>query len=145
MDSIYLDFAKAFDKVDLGILCHKLRNMGIGGKLGILLHDFLTNRKQVILANGVKSKSSDVRSGVPQGTVLGPVLFLLLINDIDSNIESTISLFADDTRVARKVNSEEDVEALQNYFDKFYTWQKENNFNEKKFKLFRYVKNLSDL
>ena len=118
VDSIYLDFAKAFDKVDLGILCHKLRNMGIGGKLGILLNDFLTNRKQVILANGVKSKSSDVRSGVPQGTVLGPVLFLLLINDIDSNIKSTISLFADDTRVARKFNSEENVEALQNDLDK---------------------------
>ena len=56
VDSIYLDFSKAFDKVDPGILCHKLRDMGITGKLGVLLHDFLSDREQVILANGVKSK-----------------------------------------------------------------------------------------
>ena len=64
-DSIYLDFSKAFDKVDIGLLCHKLRDMGISGKLGILLHNFLSNRKQIILANGTKSKPSDVKSGVP--------------------------------------------------------------------------------
>ena len=60
-----------------------------------------------------KSKSSDVRSGVPKGTVLGKILFLILINDIDSNIESKVSLFADDTRVVRNVSTEEDVEALR--------------------------------
>jgi hypothetical protein len=76
-DSVYLDFSKAFDKVDTGLLCHKLRSMGISGKLGVLLHNFFSHRKQVVLANGTQSRSSDVRSGVPQGTVLGPVLFLM--------------------------------------------------------------------
>ena len=82
---------------------------------------------------------------MPQGTVLGPVLFLILINDIDANIESTISLFADDTRIARKVNIEEDVESLQADLERLYNWQEVNNmaFNEKKFEILRYGKNSS--
>ena len=145
VDSIYLDFSKAFDKVDTGILCHKLRRMGISGKLGILIHNFLTNRKQTVLANGIKSVPSDVKSGVPQGTVLGPVLFLILINDIDENIDSSSSLFADDTRVTRKIDSEDDVEELQKDLDKLYEWQEQNNmlFNGKKFEVMRYGPNTS--
>ena len=114
-----------FDKVDIGVLCHKLRAIGISGKLGILIHNFLSNRKQVVLANGVKSKASGVRSGVPQGTVLGPVLFLLLINDIVSRIESFVSLFSDDTRIARKVNTEEDVEYLQSDLESYTAGNKQ--------------------
>ena len=142
-DSIYLDFSKAFDKVDIGLLCHKLRDMGISGKLGILLHNFLSNRKQIILANGTKSKPSDVKSGVPQGTVLGPVLFLILIIDIDENIESFTSLFADDTRVMRAIKDEDDVEQLQTDLDKLYKWQENNNmlFNGNKFEILRYGNN----
>ena len=143
VDSIYLDFSKAFDKVDIGILCHKLRDIGISGRLGVLIHNFLTNRQQIILANGVKSKPSEVKSGVPQGTVLGPVLFLILINDIDSGIESFVSLFADDTRISRKVNNEEDVETLQDDLEKLYRWQEHNNmaFNSSKFEVLRYGSN----
>jgi hypothetical protein len=147
VDSIYLDFSKAFDKVDVGILCQKLRKLGISGKLGILLHNFLNEREQVVLANGLKSKSSKVRSGVPQGTVLGPILFLILINDIDEEInsESFISLFADDTRIGRKVNDEDDVESLQQDLLKLYKWQEDNNmlFNSSKFEVLRYGKNQS--
>ena len=90
MDSIYLDFAKAFDKVDIGIICHKLREIGISGKLGVWLHNFLSNRKQFIIANGMISFQSDVKSGVPQGTVLGHVFFLIMINDINSIIKSDL-------------------------------------------------------
>ena len=144
VDSIYLDFSKAFDKVDIGILCHKLRRMGISGRLGKLLHNILSGRDQIILANGIKSKASLVKSGVPQGTVLGPILFLVLINDIDKDIsdESFISLFADDTRIARKVSSEEDIEALQSDLEKLYNWQADNNmlFNSNKFEILRYGK-----
>ena len=135
-----MDFSKAFDKVDIGILCHKLRAMGISGRLGIWIHDFLSNRKQVIIANGVKSRESEVKSGVPQGTVLGPILFLILINDINEGIESNVSLFADDTRITKPVQSYEDVESLQDDLEKLYTWQRTNNmvFNGKKFEMLRY-------
>ena len=76
VDSIYLDFATAFDKVDIGILCHKLKKMGLTGNLGIFLHSFLSDREQTILANGVSSGLSKVKSGVPQGAVLGPILLV---------------------------------------------------------------------
>ena len=142
VDSIYLDFSKAFDKVDIGILCRKMRALGISWSLGKWIHNFLTSRKQFILVNGSISKASHVTSGVPQGTVLGPILFLIMINDIDENIsaKSKVSLFADDTRVMRPVSTEEDVEDLQRDLDNIYDWQKENNmlFNNKKFEMMRY-------
>ena len=80
---------------------------------------------------------------MPQGTVLGPVLFLILINDIDDDIQSFTSLFADDTRVARKIECEDDVEQLQFDLDKLYKWQEENNmlFNGKKSEVMRYGSN----
>ena len=89
VDTVYLDFSKAFDKVDIGILCHKLRELGIHGNLAIWIFNFLTNRKQAVIANGAKSSVSTVDSGVPQGTVLGPLLFLIMINDIDKDIGET--------------------------------------------------------
>ena len=144
MLTVYISILpRLFDKVDKGILCHKLRNMGISGKLGLFLYNFLTDRKQTILANGKKSVQSTVRSGVPQGTVLGPILFLLLINDIDTNISSNVSLFADDTRILRAVDDEEDVEKLQADLDQIYSWQDSNNmeFNSKKFEVMRYGRN----
>ena len=111
--------------------------------LGQWLHSFLNEREQIVIANGVKSKESFVKSGVPQGTVLGPILFLILISDIDNNISSTASMFADDTRVLRKISTEEDVEALQEDLEKVFNWQEDNNmkFNGKKFELLRYGNN----
>ena len=86
---IYLDYAKAFDKVDHGVLLNKLKTFGICGKLGEWLHSFLTNRRHHVRIPGGVSISDNVLSGVPQGTVLGPVLFLVLISDISNNVDST--------------------------------------------------------
>ena len=99
VDMIYLDYAKAFDKVDHGILLNKLKNFGICGKLGEWLHSFLTNRRQHVRIPGGVSESDNVLSRVPQGTVLGPVLFLVLISDFSSNVSSNITSFTDDTKV----------------------------------------------
>ena len=88
-----------------------MREMGIHGTLAIWIHNFLTKRKQVVIANGAKSSISEVKSGVPQGTVLEPLLFLIMVNDINKDIsESIISIFADDTRLMKVINREEDLE-----------------------------------
>ena len=141
VDTVYLDFSKAFDKVDIGILCHKMKDLGIHGTLAIWIHSFLTKRKQVVIANGSKSSVSEVKSGVPQGTVLGPLLFLIMINDIDKDIsESIISIFADDTRLTKVIKNEEDLENFQEDLEKLYSWAKDNNmaFNGSKFEVLRY-------
>ena len=72
VDVIYLDFAKAFNKVDHGILLNKLKKIGINGKVGVWIHNFLSNRQQFVAVNGTTSSEAQVRSGVPQGQVLGP-------------------------------------------------------------------------
>ena len=141
VDVVYLDFAKALDKVDIGITLRKLKSLGIQGEIGRWLTDFLTNRKQTVLVDGRKSAPQHVMSGVPQGSVLGPLLFLILIGDIDQHIAfSFISRFADDTCVGRHFNDFEDIQLLQADIDAVYNWAESNNmeFNFDKFELFRY-------
>ena len=100
VDMVYLDFSKAFDKVDHGILLYKLRALGISGNIGIWLDHFLTNRSHFVRLHGGISKDHPVISGVPQGTVLGPLLFLIMIVDIDKDVSaSKLISFADDTRL----------------------------------------------
>ena len=144
---VYLDFATAFDKVDYGILLHKLKSMGICGLLLKWLHSFLTDRSQSVNVEGFLSSKGPVLSGVPQGSSLGPLLFLIHISDIDSSTESTsISSFADDTRLLMPVYSVADNLKMQYDLDKVYEWAGVNNmtFNADKFELLRYKVNESN-
>ena len=146
VDVVYLDFAKAFDKVDLGITVRKLHQLGIRGQLGRWLLSFLTNRTQTVVVNGKKSRPQPVISGVPQGSVLGPILFLVLLGDIDSEVaNSFLSSFADDTRVGMGINTAADVGLLQKDLYSIFKWSTESNmeFNSDKFELLSYNSNPS--
>ena len=141
VDVIYLDFAKAFDKLDHGITLRKLKALGICGHLGRWIFTFLTNRQQSVIVDGRMSSPKPVISGVPQGSVLGPLLFLVLIGDIDKNIATAfLSSFADDTRVGNGITSPTDISNLQQDLETVYQWSVDNNmqFNSDKFELLRY-------
>ena len=109
IDAVLLDFSKAFDKVPHQCLLLKLQHYGIRGHLLSWIESFLTGRSQKVLVEGKSSSSvPHVASGVPQGTVLGPKLFLLYINDLPNNVSSTTRLFADDSLLYRRIRSGED-------------------------------------
>ena len=112
-DVIFLDLSKAFDSVPHERLLLKLNRYGIDGQLHLWFRNFLTNRKQRVLIRGSYSDWSPVISGVPQGSILGPVMFLIYMNDIPDIITSTAKLFADDTKIYRQINNVEDSIALQ--------------------------------
>ena len=119
--------------------------LGILGKMAVWIHNFLKGRKQKIFANGAISSETSVISGVPQGTVLEPLLFLIMINDIDENVlNSCVSVFADDTRIKKVVKCEEDAEELQKDLESLYDWARESNmsFNTSKFEVLRFGTNL---
>ena len=137
-DAIYLDFAKAFDKVDHQILLNKLHAYGVRGKLLTWLNCYLSNRQQTVVINGKHSYPAKVISGVPQGTVLGPVLFILYLNDLQGCIKnSVISSFADDTRLLKAINTVHDTVLLQSDLDSSVKWSDENNMvlHQQKFEL----------
>lgn len=122
VDIIYLDFSKAFDKVSHVRLLHKLKMHGISGMALRWIGEWLANRKQRVILNGYKSGWANVTSGVPQGSVLGPLLFILYINDIDKGIKGKISKFADDTKMAIPVDSLEGPIDMQKNLDKLMGW-----------------------
>ena len=141
VDTVYLDFAKAFDKVDHSLVLKKLSMLGVRGKILEWIKSFLTNRTQRFMVNGYLSQPAPVISGVPQGSVIGPLLFLILIGDIDQDIATSfISSFADDTRLSRALSGVTDASALQTDLEKVYQWAIDNNmvFNAKKFETLRY-------
>ena len=114
------------------------------GNLGKWIYTFLTNQEQIVVVNSTKSEPTKVQSGVPQRSVLGLLLFLILIGDIDDEVvHSFLSSFADDTRVAKGVNSNQDVQFLQDDLDTLCQWAEANNmmFNDVKFEVLRYGKN----
>ena len=127
VDVNYLDFAKAFNKVDIGLILRKLKALGISYKLRHWLHGFLLGRTQCVIVNGKKSEAHLVESGVPQGSVLGPLLFLVLIGDIDEEVSSSfLSSFADDTRIGHGISSSQDMRQLQTDLEAVYSWSKIN-------------------
>ena len=140
-DTIYLDFSKAFDKVDHALLIKKLQLYGIKGKLLSWIKSFLSGRVQKVVVDGKSSEIKLVISGVPQGTVLGPLLFILFLNDLNNCIQySQFKLFADDSRLIKVINpcnSSEDQEQAQSDLNAALKWALENNMemNEKKFEL----------
>ena len=104
MDKVFLDVAKAFDKVHHNILLEKVKKHGIGGKIGRWIMEFLRGWKFRVVANGSMSREEDVISGFPQGTVLAAILFVIMISDIDEDVKRCIiRRFADDTRVNKKI------------------------------------------
>ena len=123
--------------------CTNSKKLVIHGRIGVWIHSFLSNRQQCVAVNGTTSSEAQVRSGVLQGSVLGPLLFLIHISDINYEIAvSTVSCFADDTRIPLGIKDEEDTQMLQNDLHKLYKWADANNmkFNAHKFELLRYGK-----
>ena len=122
IDTILLDFSKAFDKVPHQRLFLKLACYGIRGPILEWIKDFLTNRTQQIVLNNINSYSINVLSGVPQGSVLDPLLFLLYNNDLPFIASSHVKLYADDTLIYRIINSAEDITILQRDLNTLSEW-----------------------
>ena len=108
VDIIYLDFKKAFDKVPHQRLLLKLKAHGIGHGMINWIEKWLIGRRQRVVVDAEVSNWKAVLNGVPQGSVLGPILFLIYINDLDDDITSKVLKFADDTKVFRKIKSDAD-------------------------------------
>ena len=123
MDCVLLDFSKAFDKVPHRRLLHKLKYYGVGEKTLNWIASFLQNRTQTVLVNGKTSTETPVLSGVPQGTVLGPLLFLAYINDMPDCVTSQIKLFADDSLLYARISGEEDAVRLQEDLNRLTEWE----------------------
>jgi hypothetical protein len=122
VDCIYMDFQKAFDKVPHNRLLEKIKSYGIVGPTLNWIKDFLKNRTQKVMVNGAGSEWENVTSGIPQGSVLGPILFVIYINDLPDTVESDSYLFADDTKIFRIIKGEDDKEILQDDLAKLEEW-----------------------
>ena len=134
MNAIYLDFTKEFDKVPNRDLILKMRAPGVSEKIVQWVEEWLRNRKQRVVVRGQSSTWVEVTSGVPQGSVLGPILFLIYVNDLQDDLSSYMLKFADDTKLFRDVKTLEGREALQQDLDHISQWSKswQMSFNVKK-------------
>ena len=125
LTSSTLTFAKAFDKVPHACLLAKLRGHGIVGNVASWIEAWLLGRKQRVVLNGSASNWAEVSSGVPQGSILGPLLFLVFINDIDlavDTVNTALFKFADDTKGIRRSDSPSDCAKLLDDLDNLSKW-----------------------
>ena len=145
MDIVYLDFSKAFDKVPRLRLLEKIKAHSINGRLLKWIENWLTNRQQRVVLNGSYSEWSKVESGVPQGSVLGPLAFVIFINDLDDCIKqlTIVNKFADDTKLGHRIESDQDRETLQRCIDNLLIWAEDwcMEFNVKKCKVMHVGRN----
>ena len=135
VDTVYLDFSKAFDSVPHKILLVKMEDYGITGTI-LGLH-FLLDRRQRVVINGERSAWKRVISGVPQGSVIGPTMSVLFINDMPEVVTSCIEMFADDAKVFKAIMTEQDRNDLQEDLDNLQNWAStwEMKFNADKCKV----------
>ncbi len=143
VDSIYLDFRKAFDSVPHTDLLYKLRCIGITGRIFDWLKCYLSNRNQLVSVNGSHSSVLPVSSGVPQGSILGPLLFLVYINDLPDVITSSkVFIFADDTKCCQPIKSVSNCDELQDSLNEMSTWSEmwDLHYNESKCVLMNFQK-----
>ena len=122
LDVICLDFVKAFNPVPHKRLIGKLRSYDMSGKIVRWVTSFLLNRRQRVPVKGQFSAWTDVLRGIQQGSVLGPILFVLYINDLPDNMISEVFVFADDTKVFREVRLNEDIQTLQKDLNNLQGW-----------------------
>ena len=131
-----MDFAKAFDSVNHSILLAKLKSYGVTGKLWSWFADYLHGRFQRVVVDGVASQWTSVSCGFPQGSILGPILFTIFINDLPNSIthKSKMALYADDSKVYSNISSIQCCESLQQSLDSLNCWSNINNmrFNASK-------------
>ena len=145
--NIYIDLSKAFDTLDHNILISKLQHYGIKGAALQLLISYLSNRKQFVQYGDSLSQKTDILMGVPQGSILGPLLFIIYINDMAHSSELfKLINFADDTTLITNLNNEDTrKESLNHELTNFHNWLKANklslNINKTKAMVFTCPKN----
>ena len=122
LDAIYLDFAKAFDIVPHERLLLKVENHGIKGNALKWIRDFLSNCQQRVVIIGTHSAWAPVTSGIPQGSVLGPLLFVIFVNDMPDVVKSFLYMFADDAKLFTRVNATDGISQLQDDFNALSNW-----------------------